>query len=942
MRRVLFLIVNIILIINVNAQSSQPSLSGKQILTNFQYSINSGGQMDYYVYYPNDFDNSPTNRPILISIHGAAERGGSPTKILSDEFGNGSPAYLINKGKDLPLMVFSPHQQAFIGGVYNQTWNIELLKEFVEHIKSTYNIDENRIFITGFSNGAQAAWQYAVNYTEDVAALVPVAGRTDLSNQSFNVNLQESTYSCRLKDLPIQVWHGNNDHIIHYSHSENMVNSINQCTPTPDPLVALNLISGMDHDGLRPYVYENINGSNNIYDWFLQTTASEDVPDITAPVFLSQPAITQITTSSVAITGSINELGSISWGLYTQNQTVTVNELLSGNTAIQSGTISAGLQPFSINVQNLTSNTSYKIALIASDDEKNKNTQSTITSLPFTTKTKPVSGSGQKYQLNITKSGYNSGVSGWNDLAFDNISGIKSYSSFKSVDGVAAPFTLTAYSGAEGSTINAVADNGSTYGGGIFPANILRHTAYTSGTLARLVFRNMPKDKLYNISVIGSRKGTGSRLTKYTVNGKDKYLECIENKNNVVKFELTSPNSSGEISLDFSKSNAGWGYMNAIIIEEYVESPSNDNPPPVPNNMQANLIGLNNIEVDWSNSSAEDLAYYQLYRNDVLLVDLLSDSYYLDERLQYDTKYTYFTIAVDNAGNKSSASEKISLTTGLEPESSVSEKIQINFTSKDSPSNLSDWNEVSFDANYRQTLVYNLFDVNRNVTDKTLTVWNGENGSNINGFSNNGDQLNGGIYPNSVLQYAAYTSGQGICMLNGLNSNFVYDIEIHSGRSGTGSRKTIFEVNNSTFEIESINNNSNTVLFKNISPDKYGEIMISFAESNSGWGYLNAVVVTEKSTQNNARLAKNDQFGSIENVNVYPNPSKGNFTIINNSGWTGSFSVVVSNLDGDVLLSEQVNEGNSLSIKSQLTAGLYVLRIITETESVVRQIVISE
>ena len=1634
----------------ITVQDNQ-SLSGQQLLTNFHYNLNSGGQMDYYVYYPDDYDLFPENRPVLISIHGAAERAGSPTSIIGDDLGGGSPANLINHGASLPMMVFSPHQQSFIGGVYNQTWNIQVLKEFVEHIKSTYSIDENKIFITGFSNGAQAAWQYAVDYPEDVAALVAISGRTDLTGQSFNVNLQNSQYACKLSGIPIQVWHGSNDVIINSSHSQNMVNAINQCIPAPLPPVKYTLINGMNHDDSRPFVYSNITGSDNIYDWMLQVEKGQIVVDLTPPIFLNntpqyngldedkfnfqvdfnekskmyyavyttqftptlnqikqgvgsglvsygvvddiystnvslsnlnpsttyyvwiqaedkapevnvqpsatllnvttldhvvdtqspifiqQPTIVAVTSGNVRISSRLDEAGTLYWALYKANENPSVDDVILGNNAIQYGTEISDLNLVEWEVQSLIKESTYKLAIVAADDAAVPNVQSEVTTLLFTT---PAQTAGinliQTYKLNITPANYQSGLSDWNDLGFDNINKSKVFSNIKSITNQTATFSLIAYSGMEGSTINAVSDNGTGYGEGVYPANVLRHAVYSTGT-SKLFFQNMSSDKVYTFSIMGSRNGSGSRKTKYTLNGTEQLLECMNNKQDVVVYDKVAPNASGEFAFEMTKNNASWSYLNAIVIEEFTQSngdtvspqpvidfgvnydennktisltwganteadfssylvykstelitssnlldnlkngkiiqnnfidtdleegglyyywvrvldlagnysplssvlqvqipsgviidtssitpplsvqatsdtekininwlpsvdsleeryliyrsvnneqavvidtvnvpmvsyedqavvygmlytywvsgvdslgtesalsdsveielkelivapsapqelvytqlsdtlielswsqvvspgflnykvsvwlydfdvfiapyrtynslvdtsfvidldlsateyfftvtainklgeessyssvltiksndweapeavimnnttalsnaigltwegsqaddvenyhvyrsenqilqplstnylatvvetsyidesissgtfyyylivsedtagnlsvPSNivsgtslDNIPPntptelsvsigenswvqlswyanveadllgykvwkstavfsdtseadlltvssstswsdvsveegityyygitafdnlgnesalssvssvfipdvtapkapvllfansndigveliwnknqeadvvayqlyastnstiseilneeslqlidtsyqynitslnegvlyyfiitasdtagnvseksnilsgyrlnvtppiAPTNLQLHLISENAIELDWDNATEVDFAYYQVFRNDELLVDNLTASYYLDESLAYDSDYIYYITSVDSEGNKSIPSESISQQTGTAPTVDESEIIKVNASSTVGSPFMTGWNNIVFNIGVKQQVIYDLYDVENNLTGKTLTVWNGFDGSTINSISNNGTSLNNGVYPDLVLQYAVYTTGTGRFSLNGLTPNFVYDIEIQSGRSGGGSRKTVFEVNDFTQEIESMNNNMNTLLFENISADNNGEITISFSKSNSSWGYLNGLVITEKSTSSSNRTAKKYDNNATSELTVYPNPSLGTLIFETNNSWDEGSTLVITDLEGKVLISENINIGSRYVFDSQLETGVYILRLTNSSQSFVRQIIIEE
>ena len=235
---------------NLLVNDNQPK-SGTQQLSRFDYNIHNGGSLDYYVYHPTDYDAYPKNRPVLISLHGLAERAGSTSRMLGSD-GHGSHAWLANQGVDFPLMIVSPHQPAKVGGVSYYTWNIELVKKLIEHIKTKYEVDPSRIYLTGFSNGGQSAWQYAIEHPEDIAALIPLAGRTNLTGQ-IGINLQDPAYACTLTNIPMQVWHGSSDNIIPKSHSEDMVQALNSCNPSPEPPVEFNLVSGMNHDDLRPF-----------------------------------------------------------------------------------------------------------------------------------------------------------------------------------------------------------------------------------------------------------------------------------------------------------------------------------------------------------------------------------------------------------------------------------------------------------------------------------------------------------------------------------------------------------------------------------------------------------------------------------------------------------------------------------------------------------------
>ncbi len=360
----------------------QDPLGGTQTLNSFNHTVNNGGKTDYYVYYPLDYDSDPTNRPILIALHGLGEFDGNPSVLLSSPYGKGI-AELANDGLDFPLMVFSPHGRRRIGGQYSDYWNIELLKEFVDHIISTYDVDPNRIYFTGFSTGAQAVWQYAVSYPNDLAAIVPLAGRTNISNTEFGINLRNPQYACTISNIPINAFHGSSDTVIPSNETTSMVNAVNNCSPQPDPLAIMNLVNGIEHDPLRPLVYSDVSSPDNIYSWMMQYEKGGLVIDNEAPTFVaSTPNATNITDISFELNISLDEIGTTYYAAYPSGFIPTIDNVINGtgNNLLFHNSIS-NTQNGSATVANLTPQTDYTVWFIAEDDSNPSNVQSSLTQL---------------------------------------------------------------------------------------------------------------------------------------------------------------------------------------------------------------------------------------------------------------------------------------------------------------------------------------------------------------------------------------------------------------------------------------------------------------------------------------------------------------------------------------------------------------------------------
>jgi len=262
--------------LTIEVQDRDP-LAGSQVLNSFTHTVNSGGTADYYIYYPTNYSQS-VPFPVLVSLHGLGEVSDDPSDVLGEK-GEGSIAKLAAEGGQFPLIVVSPHRRDWVGGEYEDLWNIELLEQLRNHLLSQYDIDETKFYLTGFSQGATAVWQYAVNNPDHVAAMVALAGRTDLTGLSPGINLQEPQYACQITDIPTRVWHGSNDFTVPTINSVNMVNAVDGCTPAPDPTVELNIVEDMSHDeALRTLVYSDVSSPQNIYDWMLQYDNSAVLP----------------------------------------------------------------------------------------------------------------------------------------------------------------------------------------------------------------------------------------------------------------------------------------------------------------------------------------------------------------------------------------------------------------------------------------------------------------------------------------------------------------------------------------------------------------------------------------------------------------------------------------------------------------------------------------
>lgn len=122
--------------------------------------------LDYLLSTPAGYDTSNEAYPLIVWLHGGDQGGSDVEKVRA----SGLPA-LIEGGKDLPYLVFSPQNPS-----EELLYPIERVKAALDEVVASHRVDRSRIVVMGYSRGAFAAWAMAEQYPETFAAVVPIAG----------------------------------------------------------------------------------------------------------------------------------------------------------------------------------------------------------------------------------------------------------------------------------------------------------------------------------------------------------------------------------------------------------------------------------------------------------------------------------------------------------------------------------------------------------------------------------------------------------------------------------------------------------------------------------------------------------------------------------------------------------------------------------------------
>jgi predicted peptidase len=192
-----------------------------------------------YLYYEPDAAPfaAEARLPLLLSLHGAGERGDDRGLVLAQ----GIPKR-IAQGESLPFVVVAPQCPA------DQRWSAASLARLLDEIERISRIDPNRVIVTGLSMGGSGTWALALAQPHRFAAIAPICG----SGDPTQVNL--------IRHLPVWVFHGARDPVVPLARSEEMVDALRQCGGD----VRFTVYPDAEHDSWTPAYAEP-----ELYQWFL-------------------------------------------------------------------------------------------------------------------------------------------------------------------------------------------------------------------------------------------------------------------------------------------------------------------------------------------------------------------------------------------------------------------------------------------------------------------------------------------------------------------------------------------------------------------------------------------------------------------------------------------------------------------------------------------------
>ena len=143
--------------------------------------------------------------PLVIQLHGAGERGQGKEQLSLVEV-HGFPKLFKDGDYSCNCIFVFPQcpEDSFWAA------KVESITAFIEQLKSEYDIDEDRVYLTGLSMGGFGTWYTAMARPDLFAAIAPVCG----GGMAWNAGVL---------NMPVWVFHGAKDTTVSPTQSDEMV-----------------------------------------------------------------------------------------------------------------------------------------------------------------------------------------------------------------------------------------------------------------------------------------------------------------------------------------------------------------------------------------------------------------------------------------------------------------------------------------------------------------------------------------------------------------------------------------------------------------------------------------------------------------------------------------------------------------------------------------------
>ena len=141
--------------------------------------------------------------PLVVQLHGSGERGVAKEELRKVDV-NCFSDYLMNSNHECLVVMPQCPPDSFWAA------KVETILSFIGQLTEEYNVDKDRIYLTGLSMGGYGTWYTAMAKPDMFAAIAPVCG----GGMAWNAGVLS---------MPIWVFHGAEDDVVSVIQSDEMV-----------------------------------------------------------------------------------------------------------------------------------------------------------------------------------------------------------------------------------------------------------------------------------------------------------------------------------------------------------------------------------------------------------------------------------------------------------------------------------------------------------------------------------------------------------------------------------------------------------------------------------------------------------------------------------------------------------------------------------------------
>jgi len=196
---------SIIMILSCNSESSTQSINSENNFINDNALIinHNDQEREYLIYIPSSYDSTQAT-PLVLSFHGGSGTAYGYMQYTDMRSVADTAGFLIAYPQgSLDSEGFSHwNSMLYTEGSKSVVDDVGFIQSLLNDIEDNYNIDTNRIYASGFSNGADFSFSLGCYLNSKFAAIVSVSG----------LMAQESeTYCNPISSTGIMIVHGTSD-----------------------------------------------------------------------------------------------------------------------------------------------------------------------------------------------------------------------------------------------------------------------------------------------------------------------------------------------------------------------------------------------------------------------------------------------------------------------------------------------------------------------------------------------------------------------------------------------------------------------------------------------------------------------------------------------------------------------------------------------------------